>query len=142
MHWHFISLEKLQPPAKLLAYNSLTRPKKTAVWCGTRMLNRVVTGLKEQRLNFRFIFGKFKTLDSAILLIRVNNISKLETGHKIARIKLLHFVYTASFNPSKYLHPLIRPPGRATTFSLTVMFARTSVSFHFSPALPLITKFW
>lgn len=68
-----------------------------------------------QRLAVRFTYGKFKRLDSPILLMQVNNTSKLETRRKMARLKLLHWIYTNSIriNLSEYLRSL----GSRTTRS-------------------------
>lgn len=64
----------------------------------------------------RCIHGTFKRQDSPTHITQINNISKLETRRKIARIKLLHSVYKNSIrvNPSKYLPPLSRRPTRSS----------------------------
>lgn len=107
------------------------------MWYETRTLKRKVIE-RVQRLAARFIYGKYKRLDPPIHLMQENNMTKLDTRLKIARIKLLP-VYTNSLSikASEYLHLLSGRPTRLNhLFSMPLAFARTNtLKFHFSLAL-------
>lgn len=131
---------KQSPPAvKLLAYNTLIRPKleyACVVWDPFTKTN--INHLENvQRKAVRFIYSKFSPYDSPTELMQANNIPYLALRRKAARLEFLYLLWNhkLAINPSPYLSS---STSRLTRHhhpnSLTPYFSRTDLfKFSFFP---------
>lgn len=121
---------------KLLAYNTLIRPLleyATIVW--DPHTKKDINKLEQiQRLAVRFIYNRYRRLDSPTELMKLNNIMTLQARRKIARLKFLYQLWNHKLllDPSLYLEPLSsRPTRHYHPLKFTPIFARTN-NFKYS----------
>ncbi|CAN7942980.1 unnamed protein product, partial [Ixodes hexagonus] len=87
-----------------------------------------------QRRAVRFIYGKYKRMDSPSQLVHTNGMHTLQARRKLARLKFLFCLQQGQtrIDPVQYISPLAsRTTRHIHQFSLTPIFARTN-TFKFS----------
>lgn len=116
---------------KLLAYNTLIRPKlEYGCMAWDPYLKKDVNKLEMvQRKAVRFIFNAYRRIDSPSALMAANNISTLENRRLFARLRFLYLIYNHQLGIDSRFFILPRV-GRQTRHShlhcLEPFFARTN----------------
>lgn len=129
-------LKKSPPDVKLLAYNTLIRPRleyACIVW-DPHTKNDINKLEQIQRLAVRFIYNRYRRHDSPTCLMKTNNIMTLQNRRKITRLKFLYQLWNRklSLDPLPYLQLLPhRPTRNYHPLKFTPIFARTN-NFKFS----------
>lgn len=124
---------------KLLAYNTLIRPKleyACIVW-DPHTKSNIYSLEKIQRRAVRFIYSKFGRGVSVTKLMQDNEIQTLQSRRQLLRLKFLHSLVNnkLALHPSAYVTPLsTRQTRHSHVLSLTPYFARTNLfKFSFFP---------
>lgn len=124
---------------KLLAYNTLIRPKleyACIVW-DPHTKSNIYSLEKIQRRAVRFIFSKYGRGTSVTKLMQDNEFQTLQSRRQLLRLKFLYSLINnkLGLDPSHYVTPLsTRQTRHSHVLSLTPYFARTDLfKFSFFP---------
>lgn len=128
-------LKKSPSHVKLLAYNTLIRPRleyACIVW--DPFTKKDINKLEQiQRLAIRFIYNRYRRHDSPTSLMQTNNIMTLQSRRKITRLKFLYQLWNRklALDPAPYLNLLPhRPTRNFHPFKFNSIFARTNKFKH------------